>query len=90
MKNEITFLFVLCTLSPLQMLHHHYQGRCGHIADDGTDTSPDPPTDAEGKIIPYFEKTEPALEALKKIVLDSNWIQSFQDLGKSITFNSPV
>ena len=62
------------------MLHHVQNehiwilGKCRHVADDGTDMAPGPPTDADGRIIPYFDKAEPALNALKKIVLDPNWI----------------
>ena len=62
---------------------HHVQnehtwilGKCRHIADDGSDLSPGPPTDPDGKVIEYFDKAEPAIEALKKIILDPRWIQS--------------
>ena len=46
---------------------HHVQNEHVWIwgnADNGTDTAPGPPTDGDGKILPHFEKTEPALDAL--------------------------
>ena len=49
------------------MLHHVQNeqvwilGKYCHVADDGTDTAPGPPTDGDGKVLPHFEKTESAL-----------------------------
>lgn len=51
-------------------------GKCGHINADGEDCSTGPPTDVDGQVIPYFDPDEPALEALRKIVLDPKWLQT--------------
>ena len=66
----------------ISLLHHVQNehtwilGRCDHIDADGVDCSSGPPTNENGQIIPYFEPDEPALEALRKIVLEPRWLRS--------------
>ena len=62
----------------IRILHHICNehtwstGQCEH--DELTEL----PKGRDGAIIPYLEKTEPAFQALQKIVLDVKWLQSLK------------
>ena len=56
----------------MQNEHEWLSGRCEH------DMLTEPPTDGDGNELQYFNRGEPALQALRKLVLDKNWLESMR------------
>lgn len=72
----VTLLLLLCQVKWTSVLHHvqneheWLSGRCDHKQLTG------PPTDGDGNELQYFARGEPALQALRKLVLDKKWLKS--------------
>lgn len=74
----------------MSILHHVQDehvwlgGRCEHEPLTG------PPTDRDGNEIPYFQKSEQALHALRKLVMDKRWLESMKYYTKFRLVNAII